>query len=236
MKKIVVLLLSLIRCLAALAQSTNTTATVATNKPFALTARYMPYNLISTNYPILYVIEEEFRLKNGDQFYYQHSQLTAAVKINPYLQPFIGYRAEFANPPKYLDQSNSRWYFNSKFLLGDTSTLVNSEKWGLLNARTMLDFTIQGAGGYNSRFRERLRYNTPWMITRFNINPFVYDEVFVDIMHGGGFNQNRVGGGIDVPLSKNIIGTVYYFLATTKQSTGGWMNSNILALQARINF
>ena len=236
MKKTVLLLLSLIPCFLAIGQSTNNTATVATNKPFALTARYMPYNLISTNYPILYVIEEEFRLKNGDQFYYQHSQLTAAVKINNYLQPFIGYRAEFSNPSKYLDQASSRWYFNSKFLLGDTSTLVNSEKYGLLNARTMFDFTIQGAGGYSSRFRERLRYNTPWMITRFNINPFVYDEIFVDLYGNSGFNQNRIGGGVDVPLAKNIIGTAYYFLSTQKTASGSWMNSNILALQARINF
>lgn len=232
MKKLL-LTLSLLTSLFFLQAQTNT---VAKDKPYTLTGKYQPYNLISTNYPINYVLEEEFRLKNGDQFYYQHSQLTAGIKYNAYVQPFIGYRAEFQNKPLYIQEGTSKWNYNSKFLLGNVSTLVNSEKYGLLNARTMIDYTINGAGGYDSRFRERLRYNTPWMFTRFNINPFIYDEVFFDIYHGNGFNQNRIGGGVDVPLGKNVIGTLYYFLSTQKLSTGDWMNSNILAVQARINF
>lgn len=232
MKKLILTLSLFISLFFIQAQTNNVTK----DKPYTLTGKYHPYNIISTNYPINYVIEEEFRLKNGDQFYYQHSQLTAGIKYNNYLQPFIGYRLEFVNKPVYLDQGISKWAVNNKFLLGTVSTLVNSEKYGLLNARTMLDFTINGAGGYDSRFRERLRYNTPWMLTRFNINPFIYDEVFFDIYHGNGFNQNRIGGGVDVPLAKNVIGTVYYFLSTQKLSNGDWMNSNILAVQARINF
>lgn len=196
--------------------------------PFFLKADTNGYAIFG-NRPINYVIEEDFRLKNGDDFNYQHSQITAAVKYNQWFQPFIGYRVEFVKPA-------NNWNFRQKFLLGDTSTLVKSDVYGLLNARSMFDYTISPGNVGVFRFRERFRYNTPWHLTRFKINPFIYDEIFFGIDPGQGFNQNRIGGGVDVPLAKNVVGSVYYFLQTQKTTVGDWTNTNILGIQARISF
>ena len=196
--------------------------------PFFLKADTNGYAIFG-NRPINYVLEEEFRLKNGDDFMYQHSQLTAAVKFNRWLQPFIGYRVEFIKPV-------DNWNFRQKFLLGDTSTLIKSDKYGILNARSMFDYTLSPNNATAFRFRERFRYNTPWFLTRYKINPFIYDEIFFGIDPAQGFNQNRIGGGVDVPITKYMVGSVYYFLQTQKSSAGQWTDSNILAVQARISF
>lgn len=185
---------------------------------------------ISNAYDIAYQLEEEVRVKGEAGLYYEHTQLTATLKYNKYLQPFIGYKLEFEDK-----LNTSMWSSKQQALLGNTVNIFNEKKYGKLDFRTQFEYAFIGTGGNDFRTRERLKYNTPWKFTKLEINPFIYDEVFFDLYHGHGFNNNRAGAGVDFKIYKNLNGSLFYYLNSSKKNDN-WIDSNIVALQAKVNF
>ena len=79
------------------------------------------------------------------------------------------------------------------------------------------------------RFRNKTVINLPFKLTKFNLQPYIADEIFINLGESR-INQNRSYAGLSFKLSRNIKTSVYYMFKSSKQSSG-WLNTNVIATQ-----
>ena len=79
------------------------------------------------------------------------------------------------------------------------------------------------------RFRNKTVFNLPFKLTKFNLQPFIGDEIFINLGENN-INQNRFFSGLSFKLAANIKTSVYYMYKSSKQS-GGWLNTNVIGTQ-----
>lgn len=82
-------------------------------------------------------------------------------------------------------------------------------------------------------YRNRLRLIPPWSATRFQITPFIENEIF--IRQGQGFHQNRTSTGFLFLMNKSIGGEVYYMLRFLKREPN-WTYQNVVNIALLFNF
>lgn len=182
-----------------------------------------------------FILEQEIRLREYN--YYQHTDFTVEYHVNKQFTPFIGYRWLYEN----YDESSKDDFWWNRFHTG--FHYVFSEKWGTLALRSRFEYT-PGESEWTSlekdidddfRFRERLKYNLPYKFTKFQISPFIFEEVFIDIDSDQGLYRNRMGGGVDSKLTKHLTCALYYFLES-KKGIDSWHDDNVLAMTLKYKF
>jgi Protein of unknown function (DUF2490). len=88
----------------------------------------------------------------------------------------------------------------------------------------------------SGRYRNKFTLKLPWKFTKFQLQPYLGDEVFLSFGDGATeFNQNRLSSGFGLKLTKNIKAEIYYMLVSSK-GTDRWTDANILGTKIRLAF
>ena len=77
------------------------------------------------------------------------------------------------------------------------------------------------------RFRNRLTVNLPFTLTKYNLQPYVSDEIFINLGEST-VNQNRFTAGFSFMLAENIKTNVYYMYKSRATSSDGWVDTNVI--------
>jgi hypothetical protein len=84
------------------------------------------------------------------------------------------------------------------------------------------------------RFRELFKIKLPYKFTKFNLQPYIAEEIFFNLGEDN-VNQNRLSAGFSGKLSKDIKISLYYIWKNSK-ITGGWQGTNVIGSQIRFLF
>ncbi|MBU1726634.1 MAG: DUF2490 domain-containing protein [Candidatus Omnitrophica bacterium] len=173
------------------------------------------------------VFEQEFRWgDNAHEFFYQHYDAGYFYNIKKWLQVGGGYRHVL---------SKSR----GKFKEENEPYITTTVSWDWLkcaiDSRSRLEYNHFDYQEDVWRYRNKFTMKLPWKFTKFNIRPYISDEVFVKFSGWSGLNQNRLYGGFALDLAKNFRGEIYYMLLGSK-SQGRWQKVNVLGTKFKISF
>ena len=84
------------------------------------------------------------------------------------------------------------------------------------------------------RLREKFRIKLPYKFTKFNLQPYIADEIFLNLGEDN-VNQNRFFAGFSGKLAKDIKINLFYMWKKSK-ITGGWRDTNVIGTQIRFLF
>lgn len=143
-------------------------------------------------------LREELRFRDtGTSFYYHFTQFQVKYQLTDYLDVFSNYRLVFKSRDDGFEPFNvcmvgasAKWKGFKLSVRGDAALDFNPVPWAL---------NIQP------------KYNTPWKWTKFQINPYIGDELFLDASNELKYLVNRVRAGVGYRLSKNVKGSLGYY-------------------------
>jgi len=173
-------------------------------------------------------LEEEFRWgDNASEFYYQHYDLGYAYDMNKGLTLGLGYRQIYEKK-------------SGKFLMENEPYMYATLKLGLkgfkFDDRNRLEYRHFDYQEDSWRYRNKLTVKGPWKFTKFQIQPYLADEIFLNL-NGIDLNRNRFYAGIGFTLLKDLKGEIYYLLQTSKSSgTCVWSDANVLGSKIKLIF
>ena len=174
------------------------------------------------------VLEQEFRWgDNATEFFYQHYDVGYFYDLAKWLNVGGGYRQIFE---LYKQKFQS---INEPYL---TMTLSGDLKGFKLDNRSRMEFNDYEHKTDFWRYRNKTGLRLPWKFTKFEIQPYVSDEIFV--VFGGlptKFNQNRLSAGLTFKIVKNVNADIYYMLQSVR-GTSIWTSSNVLGTKVKVSF
>lgn len=173
-------------------------------------------------------LEEEFRFGDGGgDFYYQYSDLGLTYSgLVDWLDLGINYRQIFEK-----DGSNKWGYENRPHLNITFKGKVND--WSLSN-RSRFEYRNKEEGNDGWRYRNKSTIKIPIKFTRFDIQPYMADEIFIDFDKED-LTVNRLYGGFSFKITKNLKGEIFYLWQSTK-SSGKWSCLNVLGTNIKFSF
>jgi hypothetical protein len=171
-------------------------------------------------------LEEEFRFGDeAGEFYYHHSDLGLSYKCYEWLKLGLNYRQVY-------EKKNRDWKQENRPHLNGTV------KWALADFkftdRSRLEYRIREGKDDALRYRNKLTIKFPFKWTKFNIQPYLADEVFVDFDQGE-LNRNRLYVGTGCKLIKYLKADVFYLWQSSK-SSDSWVDYNIVGTKLNIVF
>ncbi len=171
-------------------------------------------------------LEEEFRFgDNANNFYYHHYDLGFVYDLNKYLNLGMGYRHIYEKKSGKFKEENEPYGMATLF-------------WGLagfkFDDRSRLEYRHFDYQLDAWRYRNKLNIKFPWKFSKMEIQPFLADEVFLNL-NGIDLNQNRFYSGLGCNLFKNLKAEIYYLLQNTK-SSGNWTDVNVLGTKIKLSF
>jgi len=173
------------------------------------------------------VFEEEFRWGgSAKEFYYQHYDLGFFYNLQKYLNVGAGYR-------HVLSKSKG------KFLVENEPYIAATLLWDIagfkFDDRSRLEYNHFDYKDDTWRYRNKFTVKLPWKFTKFEIQPYLADEIFILFDDSQRLNQNRFSAGLGMTITKNLKGEIYYMLQDTKNS-GKWTDVNVLGTKLRLLF
>lgn len=178
------------------------------------------------------VLEQEFRWgNNASEFFYQHYDLGFFYDVTKWLNVGGGYRQIYE---LYRNKNYTKWNTDNDPYL--TMTFSGDVKGFKLVNRSRMEFNDYEYKTDFWRYRNKTDLKLPWKFTKFEIQPYVSDEVF--LVFGGlpnQFNQNRFSAGLAFNITKNLKGEIYYMLQSVK-GTDVWVDANVLGTKIKLLF
>ncbi|MBN2482800.1 MAG: DUF2490 domain-containing protein [Candidatus Omnitrophica bacterium] len=172
-------------------------------------------------------LEEELRFgDDGGNIYYQHSDLGVVYSgIASWLDVGVNYR--------YVrEERNSRWKDDSQPHLNAT---VKWSRFGFsLSDRSRFEYREREDAEDYWRYRNNFTVKLPWKFTRFEIRPFVADEIFYDF-DAETLNKNRFFSGISFKITKQVSGDIFYLWETSEKNEK-WNDLHVLGTKIKLNF
>lgn len=158
-------------------------------------------------------------------FYYWHVQPGACVTIAPWLEAGVNYR--------YLEEKkNGEWMTENRPAM--FGTLIQKIAGFSISDRNMLEYRSREDTDDTWRYRNKLRVVAPLKLTKFEIQPYVDEEIYVDL-DDKELNQNRASAGLASKPLKNLKADVYY-MKKMDWKNGDWLETNILGLSLKLCF
>ncbi|MEW6075662.1 MAG: DUF2490 domain-containing protein [Candidatus Omnitrophota bacterium] len=171
-------------------------------------------------------LEEEFRFgDNADDFYYHHYDAGLVYSVHKNLAIGVNYRQVYEKKKGDFKEEN-RPHVNA---------VLTYDLGGFrLDDRNRLEYRHFDYQADAWRYRNKLTVKLPWKFTKMQIQPYLADEVFLDL-NNKAFNRNRLYSGFSMSLTKNLKAEVYYLLQTSR-SGGGWLDVNALGTKIKLLF
>ena len=170
--------------------------------------------------------EEEFRWGgSAKEFYYQHYDVGFFYNLQKYLNIGGGYR-------HVLSKSKG------KFLVENEPYITVTLLWDIagfkFDDRSRLEYNHFDYKDDTWRYRNKLIVKLPWKFTKFEIQPYLSDEIFVLFDDSQRLNTNRFSSGLAMTLTKNLKAEIYYMLQSSKSRK--WTEINVLGTKLKLLF
>jgi hypothetical protein len=172
-------------------------------------------------------LEEEFRWgDNANEFFYQHYDIGFYHTLNKHWNVGGGYRQIYERKQGKFKEENA------PFL---TATLFWDFKDFKFEDRSRMEYRHFDYQSDSWRYRNKFALQFPWKFTKFQIRPFISEEIFLAFNGVTEFNQNRFSSGLGMNFTKNFKAEIYYMLLSNK-SSGKWKDSNVLGTKLKLTF
>jgi hypothetical protein len=172
-------------------------------------------------------VEEEFRLGDGwGDLYYTHTDAGIKYSLNKNVDLGVNYKQIFEKRDHDEWDSEYRPHFNAtaKVKTGDAQ----------LSNRGRLELRFRESKNTRWRIRNKMAFDLPMKWTRFNIQPYVADEIFITL-YDIEVNRNRLYVGFKGNVLDNLKGEIYYLTQITK-GDNEWTNYNIIGTKVKFAF
>jgi len=172
--------------------------------------------------------EEEFRLgDDGGHLYYHHSDLGFVYKgFADWIDLGFNYRQVFEKDNAGEWRPENRPHLNVT-LKGQLFDLALSD-------RSRFEYRDRENKKDLWRYRNKFTVKFPLELTKFKLQPYLADEVFINFDEEG-YNRNRLYSGASFKLSKNLEGNIFY-LWQSSRSGGNWKDINVLGVSLKYRF
>ena len=172
------------------------------------------------------VLEQEFRWGgSAKEFYYQHYDVGLFYNLQKHLNVGGGYRHVL---------SKSR----GKFLVENEPYITATLLWDLaefkFDDRSRLEYNHFDYKDDTWTYRNKFTVKAPWKFTKFQIQPYLSDEIFILMDDGQRLNKNRFSVGLGMNITKNLKAEIYYMLQSSKSVK--WTGANILGTKLKLAF
>lgn len=172
--------------------------------------------------------EEEFRLgDDGGHLYYHHSDLGFVYKgFADWIDLGFNYRQVFEkdNAGEWRPENRPHLNITLKGKLFDLD----------LSDRSRFEYRDRENKKDLWRYRNKFTVKFPLELTKFKLQPYLADEVFINFDEEG-YNRNRLYSGASFKLSKNLEGNIFY-LWQSSRSGGNWKDINVLGVSLKYRF
>jgi hypothetical protein len=137
----------------------------------------------------------------------------------------VGYKRIYAKP-------GDDWEIENRPML---YAAVKSKVYGFgVTNRSRLEYRMPQDEGPFWRYRHRLNIVSPVTFTPLNIQPYTAGEVFYSF-DGQGFNQQRLYGGVYIPLHEKVRLELFYLWKLDKEDDD-WHDTNVLGSWVYVQF
>ncbi len=171
--------------------------------------------------------EQEFRWGGkAKEFYYQHYDVGFFYNLQKYLNVGGGYRHVLSKSAK------------NKFLVENEPYVTATLLWELggfkFDDRNRLEYNHFDYKKDTWTYRNKFSVKAPWKFTKFQIQPYLSDEIFVLFDNSQTLNKNRFSAGLGMTITKNLKAELYYMLQSSKSTE--WTDANILGTKFKLVF
>lgn len=171
-------------------------------------------------------LEEEFRFgDDAREFYYQHSDLGLSYNCCEWFRLGLNYRQVY-------EKKEGDWKEENRPHINGTL------KWGWkdfkFTDRSRLEYRVREDKDDTLRYRNKMTIKFPFKWTKFDIQPYLADEIFIDFDQGE-LNRNRFYIGVDSKLMKHLKADVFYLWQSSK-SGDSWVDYNVVGTKLKIVF
>lgn len=172
-------------------------------------------------------IEEEFRFADDMQdFYFHHSDLGLSYSG---LADWLDLEADYYQV--YEEKSNV-WKHENRPCLGAVVKLKVEEV--SFSNRCRFEYRHKEDSDHFWRYRNKATVKLPLKIAKYDIQPYIADEIFYDF-DAEDINANRLYAGVTFKVFKQLNGDFFY-LWQSKKSNSDWIDSNILGTKFKVSF
>jgi hypothetical protein len=173
------------------------------------------------------VLEEEFRWGgSAKEFYYQHYDLGFFYSLQKHLNVGAGYR-------HVLSKSRGKFLVENEPYL--TATLLWDFAGFKFEDRSRLEYNHFDYKDDTWKYRNKITIKSPWKFTKFEIQPYLADEIYILFDDSQRLNQNRFSAGLAMKITRNLKGEIYYLLQSSKGSKL-WTATNVLGTKLKLSF
>ncbi|MEI8350401.1 MAG: DUF2490 domain-containing protein [Candidatus Omnitrophota bacterium] len=171
-------------------------------------------------------LEEEFRWgDNASELYYQHYEPGITYIVDKYWDVSLKYRHIYDKK-------------GDKFKVENQPNLNANLRWEFLNFpfenRFRLEYRHFDYQVDSWLYRDKIMVKSPWKFTKFAIQPYLANEIFVNF-YNTTFSRNRFYAGLGFAFTKNVKAEIYYLLQSTK-SSHKWSAANVLGTAIKLLF
>ncbi len=173
-------------------------------------------------------VEGEFRFRTGGLgFYYQHTDVGLVYSgIGKWLDLGVNYRSIFFKAP------GEGWLNGNNLHMNAT---LKHKLFGFdLSTRSRFEYRGIESADDRWRYRNKFTVKLPWKLTRFEIRPYIADEIFVDF-YKKQLNRNRLYGGVSIKIWKHLKGNIFY-LWQASRSKNNWNSQSIFGTKLKLVF
>lgn len=172
-------------------------------------------------------LEEEFRFgDDAGNLFYQHSDLGISYSgVAEWLVLGINYRHIF-------EEKSSDWKQENRPHLNATV------KWKLFDTefsnRARLEYRNREGAEEFWRYRNKFTLASPFKLSKFEIQPYIADEIFYDFDKET-LNRNRLYTGLTLKLFKYLKADIFYLWETNEKSNK-WEDTHVLGTKLKVFF
>lgn len=124
-----------------------------------------------------------------------------------------------------FEKDGDDWDVESRPLL---NIIVKTKRSGwTLGSRSRFEYRIPEEGDESWRYRNKVFAISPWTLTPLKIQPYIADEILINLDEGD-FNQQRLYGGFFLRLHEKIRLELFYFWKLDEQDDNSWHDTNVL--------
>jgi hypothetical protein len=171
-------------------------------------------------------LEEEFRFgDNMGKFYYHHTDGSLTYKLTNWFHLGLNYR-------QIYEKKNGKWQEETRPHINVTLKW----KWQdfKFENRNRFEYRMREGRGDVWRYRNKLTLAFPVKWTELSIQPYLADEIFVDL-NVGDLNRNRLYAGFRARLMKYLATDIFY-LWQTSEKAGDWIDYNVIGAKLKVKF
>ena len=169
-------------------------------------------------------LEEEFRFgDNMEELYYHHTDGGLTYKLTDLFSLGLNYRQIF-------EKKKDEWKEEKRPHINGT---IKLERQGFtFKDRNRFEYRIRSGKENAWRYRNKLTITLPAKRTKFEIQPYLADEVFVNLDEGE-FSPNRLYAGFGAKLMKHLGADIFYLWQTSKKDKD-WIDFNIVGVKLKV--